>query len=210
MVQHPDLELSLYLDDALPTEERRQLEAHLAGCAACRSRLAELRGVARLVAALPERAPRRSLLPRRHALPSWLVPARWVSTLASAVFVLAFVATNLTFIGPSASPAFAPIGNNLSSEASSGAAKLASASPAPAPASALPYGDYATASGERSATTTDSRATVQPRGPAVSGEPVATATSDQGTQAPRWLWLVPAALFAIVALGLQWRIRQVG
>jgi anti-sigma factor RsiW len=215
MAQHPDLELSLYLDDALAPEERRQLEAHLAACEPCGTRLAELRGVTRLFAALPQRSPRRSLLPRRAALPGWLIPARWASTLATAVFVIAFVASNLP-VGAirTAAPAAAPLpsGANL---AESSAEKVVGRTGSPSPAAVPAYGDFAVSSPPSAApqrdaaSTATDRATVQPRGPAVPTEPAATSFTTSPVEAPRWLWLVPAALFAAIAVGLQWRIRQV-
>src|SRR5881628_3559891 len=114
---HLDHDLSLYLDGVLSPGERSTVAAHLAGCPACRTRLAELQGVSRLVAELPQRAPRRSLLPRRALVPRWLAPARWASSAAAAVFTLAFVVTSLpvgggipsltspTAYGPAAAPA---------------------------------------------------------------------------------------------------------
>jgi len=206
MAQHLDLELSLYLDDALPAEERHQVDAHLATCDDCRARLAELRGVTRLVAALPERAPRRSLVPARARIPGWLVPARWASTLATGVFVIAFVASNLPAVSTqSAAPALAP-GASSNADQATGGSKEAS----PSPAQYQPAFSVTPTPGSdavRSAAGSD-RATVQPRGSAPS-EPVARSFSTNAEQVPSWLWLIPAALFAAIALGLQWRIRQV-
>src|SRR2546425_6408761 len=208
MVQHPDLELSLYLDDALPLEERRQVDAHLAGCDDCRTRLAELRGVTQLVAALPQRSPRRSLLPQRARLPGWLVPARWASTLATAVFVIAFVASNLPSVSTqSASPALAT-GPSSNADQAAGGSKEASPTPGPAYQPGFSIAPTPPADALRNAATGSDRATVQPRGSAPS-EPVARSFSTEVAQAPSWLWLIPAALFAAIALGLQWRIRQV-
>jgi len=50
---HPFGDLSAYLDEALSPEARASVQAHLDACALCRTRLAELRGTARLIAALP-------------------------------------------------------------------------------------------------------------------------------------------------------------
>jgi hypothetical protein len=55
--------LSDYIDDELDPEERRALEAHLAGCAACRETLAELNAVVGRGAALEDRPPSRNLWP---------------------------------------------------------------------------------------------------------------------------------------------------
>jgi anti-sigma factor RsiW len=220
MVQHPDLELSLYLDDALAPQERRAIEAHLAVCEQCRARLGELRSVARLVASLPERAPQRSLLPRRSALPGWLVPARWASSLAAGVFVLVFVVANLSSGGlhlatPAAAPAAPAPASSGANDASSNA-KAVSSSPQSAfgaAASAAPSvpldrvpAAATTPASERGVAT--DRATVQARGSVAPTEPVATSLSDEGAQPPLWLWLVPAVFFALVALGLQYRIAR--
>lgn len=47
-------QLSAYYDGELPPEECRSLEAHLAECAVCRTELAHLRTLSRLVAAAGE------------------------------------------------------------------------------------------------------------------------------------------------------------
>jgi hypothetical protein len=48
------LELSAYLDDAVPAQERAALEAHIKECAACQALLAELTSVKSSLAALPK------------------------------------------------------------------------------------------------------------------------------------------------------------
>ncbi|HAK97646.1 MAG TPA: hypothetical protein DCM87_22300, partial [Planctomycetes bacterium] len=54
MEDHRDYRLTAYLFDGLSAEGRREVEAHLAGCARCRDELAELRKTLGLVkAALP-------------------------------------------------------------------------------------------------------------------------------------------------------------
>lgn len=55
--------LSEYLDDELSATERRQLEDHLQGCAACRATLEELRAVVARAASLEDRAPAGDLWP---------------------------------------------------------------------------------------------------------------------------------------------------
>lgn len=196
---HLDLELSLYLDAALTPEERGRVESHLAGCPSCRTTLEELRAVTRLTASLPAHAPRRSLLPRRPLLPGWLVPARWASAVAAGVFVLAFavstVPPSVGFGGsaPAAVPAAAP-------QASTGAGDARSrlgASPTP--------GAYFMTTSPQPAKDAAGRATAQPRG----DEPNVLVTYLPPERPAPWLWLVPAALFAAIALGLSWRIRQV-
>ena len=55
--------LSDYLDDELDAAERRAVEQHLAGCDACRTTLAELRGVVARASTLPDTAPDADLWP---------------------------------------------------------------------------------------------------------------------------------------------------
>jgi anti-sigma factor RsiW len=65
--------LSAYTDGELAADETRQLEAHIATCAACRNELAALRQVRAVLRALPEpRLPRSFTLPPSGPLP---VPA---------------------------------------------------------------------------------------------------------------------------------------
>jgi len=94
-VKHPVDELSAFLDGALPEAERGRIEAHLAGCGACRLERDRLAAALALVATLPRPpepspafesrfyarlarvpAPRRTLLDRL----SW----RWMAPLAGA------------------------------------------------------------------------------------------------------------------------------
>jgi Putative zinc-finger len=55
--------LSEYLDDELDAPERRELEAHLTGCASCRTTLDELGGVVSHAKALTDRRPDADLWP---------------------------------------------------------------------------------------------------------------------------------------------------
>ena len=87
---HPFDDLSAYLDDALAPEARASVQAHLDTCALCRTRLAELRGTARLIAALPMPVPSRSLVPR-VGVPTWMAPLRTFSTFASAAAIFVFI-----------------------------------------------------------------------------------------------------------------------
>jgi anti-sigma-K factor RskA len=50
-----DTRLDAYVDGTLGARERAALDAHLAGCAACRATLAELRGLVANAHALPQR-----------------------------------------------------------------------------------------------------------------------------------------------------------
>ncbi|HTD63750.1 MAG TPA: zf-HC2 domain-containing protein, partial [Verrucomicrobiae bacterium] len=87
---HPFDDLSAYLDGALSPEARTSVQAHLDTCAVCRTRLAELRATARLIAALPMPVPSRSLVPRVSA-PVWMVALRTFSTVASAAAIFLFI-----------------------------------------------------------------------------------------------------------------------
>jgi anti-sigma factor RsiW len=60
---HETERLSEYLDGELALDEREGVEAHLAGCAACRDILDELRGVTRLAQRLDDRPSDRDLWP---------------------------------------------------------------------------------------------------------------------------------------------------
>jgi len=82
--------LHAYLDGALPPDERREADAHLAGCEICRARLDEERALRARASDLlglavpPETAaPRTGLPPRRR--PRYFVPVAWAATLALAV-----------------------------------------------------------------------------------------------------------------------------
>jgi anti-sigma factor RsiW len=126
---HPFGDLSAYLDGALSAEARASIEAHLDSCALCRTRLAELRTTARLIAALPTPLPTRSLVPR-VAVPFWLAPLRTASTFASAAAIFLFIATAAFASFPrmqSAAPAAAP--NAVSAPQASRAGGAAATAP---------------------------------------------------------------------------------
>lgn len=63
MSEHWTDRLSEYLDGELTAGEARELESHLAGCAACAGTLAELRAVVEAAAMLPDEPPARDLWP---------------------------------------------------------------------------------------------------------------------------------------------------
>ena len=56
-IEHPELELSSYLDGELDSGARGRVEAHLESCGACTALLAELRGLVTHARALEDRAP---------------------------------------------------------------------------------------------------------------------------------------------------------
>lgn len=211
MAPHLDAALSAYVDLALSPEERAAVDAHLSGCDACRAELEELRSVRRLLAALPERAPSRSLLPRRSTLPGWLLPARWASSAAAVVFAFAFVVSSVPSaaqFGPTggvpAQPAAAPAPQRDSEESakfSTQAPRLA-ASPSP---TAGP-----TSAGEGSAPGADTalRTTHVPRGSASGDRPIELLGRQPSSSPLSWLWLAGAVIAGLTALGLQWRIAR--
>lgn len=91
MTEHPELHLSAYLDEALAPAERAAVSAHLDGCGRCRAQLAELRATSRLIGALPQLAPRRSLVPLLDRAPVWLRPLRLLGAMGSGLFVFLFL-----------------------------------------------------------------------------------------------------------------------
>jgi len=132
---HPFGDLSAYLDNALSAEARTSVQAHLDTCALCRTRLAELRGTARLIAALPMPVPSRSLVPR-VSVPLWMVALRTFSTVASAAAIFLFVVSAATTSfpratsagsAPAAAPAAAPAPNAALDQATGGATSAPSA-----------------------------------------------------------------------------------
>ena len=139
---HPFGDLSAYLDSALSSEARASVQAHLDTCALCRTRLAELRGTARLIAGLPMLAPSRSLVPR-VSIPFWLAPLRTFSTFASGAAIFLFLAMAVVSSFPRATsagsaPAAAPAPNTLSAPQPAGGPGADSATAGGAAATARP------------------------------------------------------------------------
>lgn len=155
---HPFGDLSAYLDGALSAAARASVQAHLDTCAVCRTRLAELRGTARLIAALPMPVPSRSLVPR-VSIPFWIAPLRTLSTFASGAAIFLFLISAVTSALPigtqSGAPAAAPAPNAASAPENA-------PGPGGAPAATEPPGSFKL-SGPTSAPTT---ATDQQRSPA--------------------------------------------
>jgi len=227
---HPFGDLSAYLDGALSSEARASVQAHLDTCALCRTRLAELRGTARLIAALPAPVPSRSLVPR-VSIPVWLAPLRTFSTFASGAAVFLFIASALIATLPRAqsagsAPAAAPTPNALSApQATSGAGGVAAtagpgsfsvSAPSPAPA---PNTDKRSTAGS-SPTPTDTAKEISTRQD--SGNPSAFAPADQAATRPNraaepapfafllspWLWLLLGVVFAALSFFLGRRLRS--
>ncbi len=220
---HPFGDLSAYLDGALSSEARASVQAHLHTCAICRTRLAELRGTARLIAALPMPVPSRSLVPR-VSVPFWLAPLRTFSTFASGAAIFLFLAAAVIAYFPraqSASTAAAPSALSAPQASNAGGAAEAPSSsnfnaPSPSP-KAVVTRDVATASAVP-ATPADASKEVGRQDSAGSS---ANGAGDQSTRltptaepAPfalllsPWLWLVLAIAFATLSFVLSRRLRS--
>lgn len=99
--RHPRLELlSCYLDNQVSSEERCQIEEHLAICAECREVVNDLRRVSQWMKTLPQEepshpvqvAPAPARPTARLALPPWAVP----TAVATALLLVVLVATDLS------------------------------------------------------------------------------------------------------------------
>lgn len=206
--RHLEAELSAYLDGALDARERVEAETHLQACALCRARLEDLRQVSALIAALPEPAPRRSLVPHAR-VPPWLVPARWASSVAAAAFGLVFVFSSVQV--PLAQPASAPAGR-----LESGAAQERDRQPPAAPAPSPPAPDAQKRSTARLATPSpgaaffsEARPTAVARGLGPYDVSLTTNERQPPLTVPPLAWLVAAIASAAVALGTHRAIRRV-
>ena len=232
---HPFGDLSAYLDGALSSEARASMQAHLDSCALCRTRLAELRGTARLIAALPMPVPSRSLVPRVGVSP-WIALLRTFSTVASAAAIFLFVVSAAMSSFPRAqsagsAPAAAPAASapNAALDQARGGATSASAAPqssldlnyrSPASASDSPGAALNVVSSptpvpaERTQVSSDDAAK---RFDVSSASPssefrVAARSANPAEQAPfnpfPWLWLVLGIAFAALSLILGRRVRS--
>jgi putative zinc finger protein len=225
---HPFGDLSAYLDSALSSEARASVQAHLDTCALCRTRLAELRGTARLIAGLPMPVPSRSLVPR-VSVPFWLAPLRTFTTFASGAAIFLFLASAVLSsfpraVGTSAGApaAGAPAPNTLSAPQASAAADSATNDPskfqvsAPSPA---PPPNTDTRSAARTDAPRLDEVGRQGQGGAEASSSTALA-ADGRTQAFRdepapfallsspWLWLLLGLSFAALSFILGRRLRS--
>ena len=222
---HPFDDLSAYLDGALSSEARSSVQAHLNTCALCRTRLAELRGTARLIAALPMPVPSRSLVPR-VSVPVWLAPLRTFSTFASGAAIFLFLASAVIASFPraqSAATAGAP-----APAASQGARSGAGDASVAPPGSQFQVSSPSLApvvTGDRpapspSAAPADTAKEVSPRQDSA-GPSSNTAVGNQITRvntAPQpaplaillspWLWLVLAIAFGALSFIVGRRLRS--
>lgn len=224
---HPFGDLSAYLDGALSPEAQASVQAHLDTCAPCRTRLAELRGTARLIAALPMPVPSRSLVPR-ISVPFWLAPLRTFSTFASGAAILLFLASAVlstfpsavgTSAGGAAAPAAAP--NTLSAPQPGVALDASTGAPSEFKAT-TPSG---TPAPNATAGTSAQRALQSPTPPDAPGQAgrqeAAGPSSDIATDTrldyvadpfavlrSPWLWLAVGMAFAALSFILGRRLRS--
>jgi len=215
MTEHPELLLSAYLDDALSQGEREGVRAHLDGCQSCRAQLADLRATSRLIGALPQLAPGRSLVPRLQRAPVWLRPVRLLGAIGSGVFVFVFIASAVLnsggSLGGGATTAeqlaekgqFGAAVNALASDAAKQRADSATALPAPAVAAGAPASQVPGTTSTGASPTAVARAgEVPPAAAPSSAEPPRTF----GPPPP--LFLLIAVLFAIAAFAAHRRLHR--
>jgi len=215
---HPFGDLSAYLDEALSSEARASVQAHLDTCALCRTRLSELRGTARLIASLPMPVPSRSLVPR-VSVPFWLAPLRTFSTFASGAAIFLFLVSAVIGFFPRtqfATTAGAPAPNAVSAPLASSAGGAAGAptsqnfqasSPAPG-----------VASGRADAAASPSPADTSKEVGRQDSSSSFAVSADQSTRATTsepfaflllpWLWLVLAIAFAGLSFIVGRRLRS--
>ena len=221
---HPFGDLSAYLDGALSSEARARVKAHLDTCALCRTHLAELRGTARLIAALPMPVPSRSLVPR-VSVPFWLAPLRTFSTFASGAAIFLFLASAVIASFPRAQSAGAAAAPAVSQPAASAAGDVSLQPPSsldnkasvPSPAPAVT--SDRTGAGQ-SATPGDATKEVGRRqdSPGPSSNSVAYQSARASSTAEPvnpfaillspWLWLVLAIAFGAMSFVVGRRLRS--
>ena len=206
MTEHPEPLLSAYLDDALAPPERSVVRAHLDGCDSCRVRLEELRATTRLLAALPELAPTRSLVPRVRSGWLWLRPVRLLGSMGTGAFLFLFLASYVINSGSSlgggtstaetlaAQGKFGPAASALAAENAQKRAAATTAAPVPAAAAAA---SQATTSAADSARTV--AASPSPRSEFAAAT-AATAGAASVEDAPRRTFGPPPAFFLGLAL----------
>jgi anti-sigma factor RsiW len=117
---HMEKKLVAYLDGKLHTAERRQFEAHLAVCAACRERAEGFRSVWDVLDELPALAPspafdasvraRVEQEPRRVGFWSWIVPSPRMAFAATALLIASIW---LSSFQPARVPATHPAGTAI-------------------------------------------------------------------------------------------------
>jgi anti-sigma factor RsiW len=216
MTEHPELLLSAYLDDALSRGERDFVRAHLDGCSRCRAQLADLRATSRLIGALPQLAPRRSLVPRLERAPVWLRPVRLLGAIGSGLFVFLFIASATLnsggSLGGGATTAeqlaekgqFGAAVNALASDAVKQRADSATAAPAPAAAAGAPASQGPRATFNEASPTAVARA-------GAASSPAAAPSSAEPPRTfgpPPPFFLLIAVLFAFAAFAAHRRLHR--
>lgn len=88
---HPDDALSAYLDDELAPAARRDVEAHLAGCADCRGELGEVAAARQAIRVLPVHGAPRPLLQSASRSSARRGRAAWALVAAVAAAVAMFL-----------------------------------------------------------------------------------------------------------------------
>ena len=198
------------------------MQAHLDTCALCRTHLAELRGTARLIAALPMPVPSRSLVPR-VSVPFWLAPLRTFSTFGAGAAIFLFLASAVIAYFPrAAATASAPAPNAISAPQASNAGGAAAAPSsvgfnASSPSTAPPVTSDRSV-GAPSATPSDATKEVTRQD---SAGPSSNPAADQATRLTRtaepapfafllspWLWLVLAIAFGALSFVVGRRLRS--
>src|SRR5438093_8200607 len=233
---HPLEDLSAYLDGELDGGRRAAVESHLAACDSCRTRLAQLRATARLIAALPSPVPARSLVPR-VAVPIWLAPLRTLATIGSGAALFLFIPSALTTSftqtssGGAAAPALAPQPEQVQSDRARGIASAGpsgaagAAGPAGPSGPSVPTGVPAPAFGVAASVPPPQKSvTESDRSAAGTPTPTPVVRADTGTTAPTavalgaperapttpspLVWLALAIALAALALVLHRRLRS--
>ena len=99
--EHPEEQLSAYLDGQLNARQASAVERHLAGCVACSALLEDLRSAKSMLAAMPRETPRRSFVlgPQYARGVPARPPRRSVLTFAPAIALTVFVALLVVDLG---------------------------------------------------------------------------------------------------------------
>lgn len=206
MTTHPDQTLSAYTDGGLPADVAAGVSEHLAQCARCAGRVAELQTVRRLLAAAPASRPTRSLVPRIRAVPAWLHPVRSLASVGAGTFLFLFLASAVLNSGSqlgggTTAAERAAARGQLSVPAASGAPAADAAAPAVL-ASAAPKA--APAAGQ-----TAPAAVQTPEFSVTYGHPATTPlTVARQFGPPPWLFALLAVIFAGGALAAHRRLRR--